>query len=116
MKPKPFFERAFRSLDVWKPRNQKPPDLPFLYNLRAFLSSAWTQGMRSNYKLAYWKFLGKLVRHWGNQPAKMWLGFMVLLSAHHFLNYSREVAEDLERECRKLEEEQMRAPLPLVTA
>jgi hypothetical protein len=33
----------------------------------------------------------------------VWLGFMVLLAAHHFLNYARQVAGDLERECRALE-------------
>jgi hypothetical protein len=29
---------------------------------------------------------------------------MVLLSAEHFLNYSHEVADELERECQALEE------------
>jgi hypothetical protein len=41
--------------------------------------------------------------NWASQPAKMWLGFMVLLSAHHFVIYSRQVADEIERECEALE-------------
>ena len=36
----------------------------------------------------------------------MWLGFMVLLSAHHFLIYARQVADELEQECQTLERSQ----------
>jgi hypothetical protein len=54
--------------------------------------------MRSPYKQEYWSFLYQLVRRFARQPAKLWLGFTVLLSAHHFLIYSREVAQELEQE------------------
>ncbi len=95
----PFFDRALQSLERWKPRaTQKPPDLPMSYNLRVLFASMWRQGVRSNYRGAYWRFLGRLVGNWWNEPAKLWLGFMVLLSAHHFLIYSRQVAEELELE------------------
>jgi hypothetical protein len=30
----------------------------------------------------------------------LWLGFLTLLSAHHFLNYAPQVADELEQECR----------------
>jgi radical SAM superfamily enzyme YgiQ (UPF0313 family) len=94
--PKPFFDRALRSLEAWRPRDtQKPPDLPAWYNLRVMFASMWRQGVLSNYRVAYWQFLWQLIRRWSSQPAKLWLGFMVLLSAHHFLIYSREVAEEL---------------------
>jgi hypothetical protein len=43
--------------------------------------------------------------NWARQPAKMWLGFMVLLSAHHFVIYARQVADELEQACRALAEE-----------
>ncbi len=100
----PFFKRAFNSLEAWKPRpTQVPPNLPLSYDLRAFVSSIWTQGLRSQYKREYWKFLWLLISKWSREPAKLWLGFMVLLSAHHFLIYSRQVASDLELECRSLE-------------
>ena len=64
----------------------------------------WKQGVRSDYRLAYWRFLGTLVWRWSRQPARMWLGFMVLLSAHHFLNYARQAAGELEVECAMLAE------------
>ena len=92
----PFFDRALRSLEIWRPRKtQKPPDLPMWYNLRLLFASLWTQGLRSNYRRAYWQFLWKLISKWSREPAKLWLGFMVLLSAHHFLIYSRQVAQEL---------------------
>ena len=104
---KPFFERALRSLEVWQPRaTQVPPPLPMAYNLRVLASSMWRQGMRSPYKREYWKFLYQLVRRYARQPAKLWLGSMVFLSAHHFLIYSREVARELEQESLAFEKKQ----------
>ncbi len=101
---KPFFKRALRSLEVWQPRaSQVPPELPMAYNLRVLGASMWRQGMRSPYKLEYWKFLYQLISRFARKPAKLWLGFTVLLSAHHFLIYSREVAEQLEMECLSIE-------------
>jgi radical SAM superfamily enzyme YgiQ (UPF0313 family) len=100
----PFFERAFRSLEVWQPRGQRPPSLPWSYNLRVLFASMWRQGVLSSYRRAYWRFLRRMVWNWSSQPAKMWLGFMVLLSAHHFVIYSSRVAEEMERECRSLDE------------
>jgi radical SAM superfamily enzyme YgiQ (UPF0313 family) len=102
----PFFNRAFRSLEVWKPRGQQPPVPPMSYNVKAMLHSIWTQGMRSGYKREYWRFLWLMLRHWSTQPAKLWLGFMVLLSAHHFLGYSRQVTAELDQVCRALEEKE----------
>jgi radical SAM superfamily enzyme YgiQ (UPF0313 family) len=104
---KPFFKRALRSLEVWQPRaSQVPPRLPLSYNLRVLAVSMWRQGVQSPYKQEYWKFLFQLIRRFGRQPAKLWLGFTVLLSAHHFLIYSREVAQELEQECISFEKKQ----------
>jgi radical SAM superfamily enzyme YgiQ (UPF0313 family) len=98
--PQAFFARAFRSLEAWRPRaTQRPPDPAWTYTLRVFFASLWTQGVRSDYRLAWWRFLGRMAWNWWRQPAKLWLGFMVLLSAHHFVLYAREVADELEREC-----------------
>jgi radical SAM superfamily enzyme YgiQ (UPF0313 family) len=95
--PGAFFERALRSLEAWKPKGtQHPPALPMSYNLRVLFASMWRQGVRSQYKRAYWRFLGILIWRWTKEPSKQWLAFMVLLSAEHFLVYSREVAADLE--------------------
>ena len=41
----------------------------------------------------------------------MWMGVMVLLSAHHFLIYAREVADELEQECKTLKKQ----PAPIET-
>jgi len=35
----------------------------------------------------------------------LWMGSMVLLSAHHFLIYAQRVANELERDCSALGEE-----------
>jgi radical SAM superfamily enzyme YgiQ (UPF0313 family) len=101
--PGAFFERALRSLEVWNPKStQHPPALPMSYNLRVLLASIWRQGVLSGYKKAYWKFLGILIWRWTKEPSKQWLGFMVLLSAEHFLVYSREVAAELDLAVSKL--------------
>ncbi len=111
---KPFFKRALRSLEVWQPRaTQIPPSLPMSYNLRVLLASMWQQGIRSPYKVEYWQFLFHLVRRFARRPAKLWLGFMVLMSAHHFLIYSREVAEHLEQECLAIEAREAISPKPV---
>jgi len=103
----PFFQRAFRSLQVWNPRGQRPPNLPMSYNLRVLWASMWRQGVRSSYRRAYWKFFWLMAWNWARQPAKMWLGFMVLLSAHHFVIYAHQVADELEQECEALERAQV---------
>jgi hypothetical protein len=101
--PRAFLARAFRSLEAWRPRaTQQPPHPPGWYILRVFFRSLWTQGVRSDYRLAYWRFLGRMVWNWRRRPAKLWLGFLVLLSAHHFVIYARQVADELERECERL--------------
>ena len=67
------------------------------------LNSMWTQGVQSGYRSAYWRFLWNLVRNFGNNPTKMWMGSMALVSAHHFVIYARHVADELERDCEALE-------------
>ncbi|HTV07080.1 MAG TPA: B12-binding domain-containing radical SAM protein [Acidobacteriaceae bacterium] len=101
--PQAYFGRAFRSIESWQPRpSQHPPVMGLSYDLRALFSSMWHQGVRSNYRLAFWSFLFLIVRKWSRQPARLWLGFMVLMSAHHFLNYAQVAAAELEQHCRSL--------------
>ncbi len=115
--PPAFFARAFRSLDAWKPRAfQRPPDAPVSYMLGVLRASLWTQGIRSSYRRSYWRFLGRMAWNWWRQPAKLWLGFTVLLSAHHFVLYAREVADELERECEKMPSEAHSAAEELAAA
>jgi radical SAM superfamily enzyme YgiQ (UPF0313 family) len=101
--PAAYFGRALRSIESWQPRaTQRPPELPLLYNLRILLASIWHQGVRSTYRFAYWSFLLRVIRRWARQPAKIWMSFMVLLAANHFVRYSKEVADELEQHCRDL--------------
>jgi radical SAM superfamily enzyme YgiQ (UPF0313 family) len=96
--PEAYFQRAWRSLELWQTKpTQKPPDLPMSYNLRLLAQSVWMQGVKSSYRGAYWKFLGRIVRNYINNPAKLWMGSMILLAGHHFLIYAHEVAEELAR-------------------
>jgi hypothetical protein len=102
--PASFFRRAFLSLDRWRPEPAlRPPEMGWAYDLRVLLRSIWVQGVLSEYRVAYWRFLSLVLRRWHRSPAKLWLGFNVLLSAHHFLNYARTVVEELEQECDALE-------------
>ena len=102
--PDAFFERAYNSLQVWQPRaTQKPPSLPLSYNLRVLFASIWHQGIRSNYRRSYWRFLRRLISSYSRSPAKLWLGFTMLLSAHHFVLYSKVVIEHLEEESESYE-------------
>jgi radical SAM superfamily enzyme YgiQ (UPF0313 family) len=113
--PEVFFSRSLRSLEVWRPDpRQRPPEPSFFYTLRVWLASMWKQGLRSDYCRAYWKFTGRLISKWRHDPAKMWLGFSVSLSAHHFVIYARQVAAELEQECRNMETSASRAEAPLM--
>ena len=106
--PEAFFDRAFRSLQAWRPvPTQRPPGTPAIYMLRVLCASVWTQGICSSYRRAYWRFLGRMAWNWWSQPAKLWLGFTVLLSAHHFVLYARVVEDELERECAGLDSEEL---------
>ena len=97
--PDAFFERAYNSLKVWQPKaTQKPPNLGMAYNLKVLFATIWRQGIRSNYRLSYWKFLFRMLGLTWRSPAKIWLGFTVLLSAHHFVLYSKVVIAHLESE------------------
>jgi radical SAM superfamily enzyme YgiQ (UPF0313 family) len=98
--PGAFFQRALRSLEVWKTRPcQKPPETSTEYDLRMLAASIWTQGVKSDYRRAYWSFLGTIALRYWNNPVKLWMSSTVLVSAHHFLMYAQHVASELERHC-----------------
>jgi radical SAM superfamily enzyme YgiQ (UPF0313 family) len=114
--PDAFFERAYNSLKVWQPKaSQKPPYLGMKYNLQVLFSSIWRQGIRSDYRLSYWRFLYRMVALCRHSPAKIWLGFTVLLSAHHFVLYSKVVIHHLEEEA-ELVEQNERKPVAAATS
>ena len=100
--PSAFYDRCYRSLRQWKTREpQKAPEIPFGPMLGIFVRSIVRQGLLSNYRGAYWKFLFQLFRHWMLDPPKFSLGFAMLLSGHHFIPYARRVEDQLEIELDK---------------
>jgi radical SAM superfamily enzyme YgiQ (UPF0313 family) len=108
-RPDAFFERSYNSLKVWNPKpTQKPPNLGMIYNLRVLFASIWRQGMCSSYRSSYWKFLFRMVSSYWRSTAKIWLGFTMLLSAHHFVLYSKEVIDHLEAEAEAVEQNDRR--------
>jgi radical SAM superfamily enzyme YgiQ (UPF0313 family) len=102
--PETYFRRSLRSLEVWHTRpHQSPPAVGPLDSLHAILHAIWTQGIRSGYRIAWWKFLWQLWRNFRHDPTKMFYGSQMLLAAHHFVLYSRYVVSELERDCQKME-------------
>lgn len=116
--PPSFYDRAFRSLLHWKIcRYQRSPRYSVSYRLGVVLRSVWYQGIRSSYRKAYWKFLLQLLFRSSFCPQKLWLGFTILLSGQHFINYALDVAAQLERELQKAEPQdvgQIQSTIPSV--
>jgi radical SAM superfamily enzyme YgiQ (UPF0313 family) len=103
--PTAYFKRALRSLELWQPKSsQVEPDAPLWHEVRIMASSMWTQGVRSAYRREYWAFLGTIVHRYRNNALKLGRGLSLLVSAHHFLIYARQVADELERGSRKARE------------
>ena len=102
--PDAFCRRAIRALEYWNPRShQHAPPVPFWYQVNVVLVSMWRQGILGSYRKQYWKFLGQLIGRWGTDRRKLYLGFVTLLSAQHFLRYAEEVANEIEVEMRAAE-------------
>jgi radical SAM superfamily enzyme YgiQ (UPF0313 family) len=97
--PQAFYDRAYRSLLKWKAtRQQKATRYGFRYNAEVVCRSIARQGIFSSYRKAYWTFLFRLLARWAFDPPKLWLGFTLLLSGHHFVRYSKSVVAELESE------------------
>jgi radical SAM superfamily enzyme YgiQ (UPF0313 family) len=97
--PKTYFQRALRSLEAWRPRPaQKAKVTTLLYDLRVLVLSIWIQGIKSTYRREYWSYFGTLVRRYRGSPTRLWMGLSLLLTAHHFVIYSRHVSEELARD------------------
>jgi radical SAM superfamily enzyme YgiQ (UPF0313 family) len=94
--PERFYERAWRSLAGWRPRKaQHAPPVGILYQIQVVLRSLWIQGVRAPYRAVYWRFLARLLARWSGDRRKLWLGFVVLMSGHHFISYAAETAAEL---------------------
>ncbi|PYV19788.1 MAG: B12-binding domain-containing radical SAM protein [Acidobacteria bacterium] len=97
--PAKFYERSWRSLQSWQTKDcQRPAQQPALASIiRITLRSFWRQGLRSSYRRAYWKFFFQLVSRYLFNPPKLWLGFTMMISGHHFIPYSQEVVREVEK-------------------
>jgi radical SAM superfamily enzyme YgiQ (UPF0313 family) len=115
--PSAFYDRCYRSLLQWKDRKpQKAPEIPFGPMLGIFVRSIVRQGLLSNYRGAYWKFLLRLLGRWSLNPRKLSMGFAMLLSGHHFIPYARRVEGQLEIELERCTVEQETIELQEETA
>ena len=95
--PARFFRRSIRSLECWEPHPvQHAPQPSRWYCFRVAVSSVWHQGVLSRYRREYWWFLVTVLRRWRGDPVRFWKATVLLLSAHHFLEYARQTAADLE--------------------
>jgi radical SAM superfamily enzyme YgiQ (UPF0313 family) len=100
--PDTFYDRCFRSLQVWKPREpQKPPAIPLLIVLGIIFRSIFHQGIMGSYRKPYWKFLWRLVTQFSFDSRKFSMGFAMLLSGHHFIHYVSKLAVQLDLELGK---------------
>jgi hypothetical protein len=115
--PSAFYDRCYRSLLQWKAREpQKAPEIPLGPMLGIFVRSIVRQGLLSNYRGAYWKYLLRLLGRWLLDPRKLSLGFAMLLSGHHFIPYAKRVEGQLEIELDRWTNEQETAELQEETA
>jgi radical SAM superfamily enzyme YgiQ (UPF0313 family) len=112
--PTKFYERARRSLRNWKSRNcQRPAQQPTLGSIiKIVLRSIWHQGLRSSYRGAYWKYFFQVLARYSVNRAKLWLGFTILISGHHFIPYAQDVVRQVEGEILKIRNEPLGMSYP----
>jgi radical SAM superfamily enzyme YgiQ (UPF0313 family) len=101
--PGTFFDRAWRSMERWETReSQHPSQQPTLKGILQIIArSIWHQGLRSSYRMAYWKYFAKIVFRYAMNRPKLWLAATIMISGHHFIPYAAEVAQKIERELRR---------------
>jgi radical SAM superfamily enzyme YgiQ (UPF0313 family) len=105
--PSAYYDRCLRSLEDWgASEHQKPVQPRRGVMVRALVRSIIHQGILSHYRVAYWKFLFRLLRRWRRDPLKASLGFTLLISGHHFIKYARTVTAEMEHEIRNLTDEE----------
>ena len=102
-----YFERAWRSVEDWgASEHQKAVPLRPRFMLRVLVQSVLRQGLFSQYRTDYWKFLFRVVRNWRRDSQRASLGFSLLISGHHFINYAGMVTAEMEDEVRNLTSEE----------
>jgi radical SAM superfamily enzyme YgiQ (UPF0313 family) len=95
--PDKYFQRGLRSLEHWVPNAaQRGPRVPLFYGLRGILRSFWVQGVRSDYRRAYWRFVLQMASRWWRDSTRLIVAMNIMVTAHHFIGYAREVAAKLQ--------------------
>jgi hypothetical protein len=95
--PDKYFQRGLRSLEHWVPNAaQRGPRVPLFYGLRGILRSFWVQGVRSDYRRAYWRFFLQMVSRWWRDSTRLIVAINIMVTAHHFIGHAREVAAKLQ--------------------
>jgi radical SAM superfamily enzyme YgiQ (UPF0313 family) len=112
--PSAYYDRCLRSLEDWgASEHQRPVQPRRRVRVHALVRSIIHQGILSHYRVAYWKFLFQVLRRWRRDPQRSALGFNLLLSGHHFINYARTVTAEMAEEIRNLTDEEA-TPSPRV--
>jgi radical SAM superfamily enzyme YgiQ (UPF0313 family) len=117
-RPEAFFARCLRALEL-RPRSNARFSLPWRYALRCVLRSLWRQGVKSDYRRAYWGFFAKVLLR---APRRLARAISLAISGEHMIRYTREVvlprvevaieqARDEERAPRLTRIESRRPPL-----
>lgn len=83
--PHNYLERVRRNLELLEPRG--PTRKLHLRDYARMFRSMWVQGVRSNYRVAYWRLLVSTVLL---RPRKLRFVFFELIFGHHFTQFSAE--------------------------
>ena len=103
--PRTFYERAWRSMQRWNVKEtQHPARQPGAVGIAGIvLRSVWHQGIKSDYRGAYWKYALRILTRYALNPAKLWMAATILIAGHHFIPYSREVVAKIQGEIDRVE-------------
>jgi radical SAM superfamily enzyme YgiQ (UPF0313 family) len=104
--PSEYFNRCLNSLSHWttRPEQRAKAQYPLGRMAATALRSIFKQGVLAFYRGGYWRFLLLVLRRCWHSPAKLRMGITLLFSAHHFINYAKSVAAELEADLQKVTE------------
>jgi hypothetical protein len=85
--PERYFERCLRALQL-RPDSTARSSQPWSYGLRCLARSLWRQGLTGKYRRAYWRFMGKVLRH---TPQRFARALSLAIAGEHMIRYTHEV-------------------------
>jgi radical SAM superfamily enzyme YgiQ (UPF0313 family) len=84
--PEAYFTRCLRALEL-RPGSDAAMSLPWSYAVSCLLRSIWQQGVRGNYRRAYWRFLARVVVR---APKRIARAVALAIAGEHMIRYTRE--------------------------